>query len=460
MLPDDIQGLLDHQATSVTTTGFRNEMAGLVKDIRSIPSPWPWRRFGAIAAGLLLLLLAVSVLAQPSRFINAVELIRLSLFPQRSESATQNGIWSAQPGDWVLYGYTDKLIGYFFQPSSVKTFADAVVYTARFPLKSTSTTMPAEKTLPQPAYEDDRTVLDCKKSLAAIVERTVYNQSGEIISHFKLGDPGSLDLSTGAPINSGSILATAQLIMCDKQLQTPLLSKQQMSETNLSYLSPTLNGNADIFYGPTKPVSNADYQFELLTVLKFQDDHAFSEIFSGNNVLGLQPSYRSLAQTLQLYCKDRKVQAPKMEYYDAEGNRASLVVPIPLKPVDVIANSPFDSLLKIACGGNVAGTYEGMNNTTYEKGGHGEQKISITVQQIGSAVNVRFQTASGGQGSGDGTITGAVVKSMRLQSTIPECPGTYDTSLKFSEETMSWSYKGRDCGGPMEGHGTAKRTKL
>lgn len=203
-----------------------------------------------------------------------------------------------------------------------------------------------------------------------------------------------------------------------------------------------------------------DYQFELLTVLKWHDDHALSEASSGNNVLGLQSSYRSLAQRLQMYCRDRKVQAPRMEYYDAEDNLVSIVVPNPLRPMDVIANSLFDSLLKIACGANVGGTYEGMNNTKYENGGQGEQKISITVKQIGSAVNVSFQTASGGQGKGDATIAGVEVKSMRLQSTTPECPGTYDASLQFSGETVSWAYKGQDCGGPMEGSGTAKRIKL
>ena len=45
-LPDDIQGLLDHQAASVTLSGFRHEMAGLVRDIRSIRTPKPWRLRG------------------------------------------------------------------------------------------------------------------------------------------------------------------------------------------------------------------------------------------------------------------------------------------------------------------------------------------------------------------------------------------------------------------------------
>ena len=37
LLPPDIQGLLDHQATTVSIQGFRNEMAGLTRDIRAIP---------------------------------------------------------------------------------------------------------------------------------------------------------------------------------------------------------------------------------------------------------------------------------------------------------------------------------------------------------------------------------------------------------------------------------------
>jgi hypothetical protein len=50
-LPQDIRTLVDHQAVVVTTRGFRNEMAGLARDIRAIPNRWPRRRIGAIAVG-------------------------------------------------------------------------------------------------------------------------------------------------------------------------------------------------------------------------------------------------------------------------------------------------------------------------------------------------------------------------------------------------------------------------
>jgi TIR domain len=42
-LPGDIQGLVDHQAVTVTTTGFRNEMKGLAYDIRRDSSRWPFK---------------------------------------------------------------------------------------------------------------------------------------------------------------------------------------------------------------------------------------------------------------------------------------------------------------------------------------------------------------------------------------------------------------------------------
>jgi hypothetical protein len=37
-LPEEIRGLIDHQAAVVSTEGFRNEMVGLARDIRGIPN--------------------------------------------------------------------------------------------------------------------------------------------------------------------------------------------------------------------------------------------------------------------------------------------------------------------------------------------------------------------------------------------------------------------------------------
>ncbi len=458
-LPDDIRGLLDHQAASVTNAGFRHEMSGLVHDLRSISSPRPWRRFGAIAAGVLLLLTLLG-LAQAYGFSHALERIRLILFSQTSKTAKQNDIWSSSPGEWVFYSFDLQPVAFYFKPSSVQTFGDKVAYIGRFPFKPSNTSAPPQKTS-QGAYEDDRTVTDCKKSISLLTERTIYNKSGEIISHFKWAEPDSLDLSVGEPIKPGSILSTAERILCDDQLRTPL--SQQVANTKLSYLTNTVNGDGDIFYGPTKRISESGYQIESLFVVKFREDHGFADLFPGATIVGLPLSYRTMAEPLQLNCMDRKVQAPKMEYFDQENNLTYLAVPMPVvQPIDVKERSSYGSLLDVICGApvpNVGGKYEGMNDVTYKTGGQGVQQISITVEQIKSDVKVSYQTALGGQGKGAGTLAGARVESISLQSTAPECPGSYEASLKFADDIVIWSYKGQDCGGPMEGHGTAKRPK-
>ena len=150
---------------------------------------------------------------------------------------------------------------------------------------------------------------------------------------------------------------------------------------------------------------------------------------------------------------------PVLEYYDRDENLVYFAVQ--LQPMlNVAKGSYFDMLLNIACGAsalNVIGNYEGTNTASYEKKGQGEQKISLTIQQNGSDLKVSFQTPLGGQGEGTGTLTGDRVESIALHSTAPDCPGSYDGSLLFADNSVSWSYKGTDCGGFMEGHGTAAK---
>jgi hypothetical protein len=151
--------------------------------------------------------------------------------------------------------------------------------------------------------------------------------------------------------------------------------------------------------------------------------------------------------------------APAREYYDRDGNLIYLASQI--QPVlNYQKASVFETLIDIACVASpltVTGKYEGMNNATYEKKGRGEQKISLNIQPNGSDVKVSFQTAGAGQGEGTGKLTGNRMESILLKSTAPDCPGSYDASLSFVDNSVSWSYKGTDCGGVMEGHGTANK---
>jgi TIR domain len=61
-LPPDLQPLVDRHAAVVTTNGFRQEMAGLERDIRLLEPPMPWRKIAACLTAVLGAALAVAYL--------------------------------------------------------------------------------------------------------------------------------------------------------------------------------------------------------------------------------------------------------------------------------------------------------------------------------------------------------------------------------------------------------------
>ncbi len=458
-LPEDIRGLLDHQSTSVTNASFRHDMAGLVRDIRTIPAPRTWRRPAAIAAGVAALI-GIGFLLARGVAPDAIQRIRQSYFPPETESTNQNALWTSRPGEWVLFAINVQApaAAYYFQPTSVRRFGDAILYTARFPLLGGSPT-PAD-VMSQPAYEDNVSVIGCQKSTFALTEQIVYGKSGAILSRFNFGDPQTL-ATTGTPIAPGAITSGARRLLCDN-LSTPVLTKEALTNIKLSYLSRTPRGDANIYYAPPEPASNLPFQFELVTLLKFDSDRPFAELFTAN-VIGLPPHYRSFAQRLKAYCIERKVSSPKIDYFDAAGNLLFVSAPTFEEPISPTAGSPFDQLLTLACGAGilrVAGTYDGINHTTYGNRVQGEQKISLIVDQTGDEVSVTFRTPLGEYGKGKGKLNGTRIDSMSLQSaSSPACTGSYETSVEFAGETAKWSFKGKDCNGEMEGHGTATRTR-
>ena len=196
-LPDDIRGLLDHQAVSVSLAGFRHEMASLVRDIRSIPRRRSWQRFGAIAAGALLLV-AFVVLTQVIGFRNAIERIQGLALPKPTAPANQAELWASKPGEWVLYATDKNPIAYYIKPSTIRTSGDRVIFDGRYAVQHTSDAAPSQN-----VYEDIITVLDCKTSTWALSEKTVYDKDGKPNFHFKWGDPKSLDLSVGGAGRGG-----------------------------------------------------------------------------------------------------------------------------------------------------------------------------------------------------------------------------------------------------------------
>jgi len=459
-LPEDIRGLLDHQAVSTTTAGFRNEMSGLVRDIRSIPSPRPWRRYGAIAAGFLLLLLLSAVAAvQAGGLSNVFESLRRIPFLQTTNTSQQNDIWTSSPGEWVLYGVDKQPVGYYFKAGSIRQFGDNAVITSRFPFKPTGPTT----TTPLGAYQEDQIVVDCKNHTFSFADTTTYNTAGQIVSHLKRADPETLNASAGQSIVIGSVISAAERVMCNQSVRTSLA--ERINDPELTYYSRTATSDGDVFYGPAKKLPEVANTYVTLFVTRLYQDHPIRELFPAPPPLFNAPqTYRTYADVAQFNCTDRTVNVPKVDNFDSKGNLVYINASGAAgTTTDLRDGSAFWAAYQLICSGQRSGTtrtYQGMIDVTY-KGAKSEQQITLTIDQNGNELKVNYNTGSGGQGKGTGALNSTGTESsMSLQSTLTSCPGSYEASFKFADDALSFSFKGQDCAGAMEGLGTAKRTKV
>jgi len=453
-LPEDIRGLLDHQAISITISGFRHQMAGLVRDIRAVPDATSWRRLLRVPAALLLLLIAlalISISLSPDQF----EGIREMVIRARPPVPRLNDAWSSPPGEWALYGVDKQPVAYYLKPDSILVFNDDIAYTARYPFKRT----PMEQMSFESAYQDDTLVIDCKRSVFGLSEKTIYNRAGEVISHYKKGDPETLDLTSENPIQPGSVLATAAYLLCSERVRSFIVNP---AATSVVYLSPTPNGDSELYHSP--PIKISDGIYETFVTTKFHQDRLFSDLFPGQEVVGLPRSYRSIVLYDKLDCFGWTLETSAIKYLDSEDHLESVAASLPTRAIDVKDGSPLGFLLAKVCGvrvRNVRGKYEGTNSGTYKMGGAADQKIVIVVEQTGTQLTVSFETPNGGQGKGTGILEGNIVKGILLKSSAPSCSGSYEASLEFdNDDLIKWSYKGQDCGGPIEGQGTATKTKV
>jgi hypothetical protein len=362
ILPEDIQGLLDNQATSVTNDGFRNDMAGLVRDIRAMPDPARWERIGGITAGLLILLLAAwvelshigAVAWGPAKIIEGFA----RLF-EKSENPNQNATQIAAPGlrrsefnEWTMYEFSidqtsKQKFAQFFKLSTLEQFGDKVAVMTRYPADP-SKPLPGI-TFAEGDYGQDTIVIDCKSPAMAIAEKTLYAETGDVKYHFRWGDPKYLTNSMGMEIHPGSVAQTAQHILCNEELRTPLVSKSDLLAMNFTPLATTADGRADMFYGPINFGTGSLYPNERTVVIKEHEDH---ELFPGQTVIGVPPSYRTIVEQAQVDCGDSKVSFAKQEYYDASNNLVSLSAPITLVQLNIVPSSPIGLLQRIVCSDN------------------------------------------------------------------------------------------------------------
>jgi hypothetical protein len=255
--------------------------------------------------------------------------------------------------EWTLYEIGDQHLPQYFQLSSIQKIGDRGVAKTKLLVDSNKPKIFFGKSFPDAAYQETINVYDCATPRMASSEDSVFSEAGELLFHYKWGDPRYLNLSTiGFAVKPGSIGYVGRRIVCDGTISAPLVSKKQMASMNFTSLSSTNGGEGEIFYRPAQKSQGDPNQIEITTVLKYSADHNVNEFFPVGTSIQDPPSYRAEVDRLLIRCDANRFAFAKTEYWNLSNQLVRMVTTDPavnLKFVEMQQNSPFAALQEIFC---------------------------------------------------------------------------------------------------------------
>jgi Caspase domain/PDZ domain len=261
--------------------------------------------------------------------------------------------------EWTLHEIGDRRLPQYIQLSSIQRVGDRSVARLKAFFDPTKPKIYRGKTFPDAAYQEQIFVYDCTTPIMASTEDFIFNAAGELLFHYKWGDPRYLKISTvGFAVEPGTIGYTARNIACNETLGTPLVSKKQMAGMNFTSLSSTEDGTGEIFYEPAQRNRSDPNQIEVIIVFKNFSDRNVKEFFPEGMSIPDPPNYRQEVDRVLIKCDTNKYVITKTEFWDASNHLVRMSVGDPsatLKFSEFGPGSPSAALQDIFCQNDYAG---------------------------------------------------------------------------------------------------------
>ena len=261
--------------------------------------------------------------------------------------------------EWTLYEIGNQHLPQFIQLSSIKRIGDRAVAKTKVFFDQDKPKVYLGKEYPDAVYQEQIFVYDCKTPAMASSEDFIFNGAGELLFHYKWGNPKYLDISTiGFAVKPGSVGYTGRSIACDEVIATPLVGKAQMAKMEFMSLSSTSDGNGEILYRPPQKSRNDANQMEAVTVLKNNIDHNVKEFFPAGTSIPNPTNYRQEADLIAIRCDANKFVITRTEYWDTSNHLVRMVFLDPavsVKYTDFLPGSPFAAMQEIFCQKSYAG---------------------------------------------------------------------------------------------------------
>jgi len=284
-------------------------------------------------------------------------LIRYPDTPSRSEIEEQIArLKRAEFKEWTLFELGNQRLPFYAQ---LMRFHDRAAIRVRSLIDPDSKKVFYGKEMPDARVSETLSVYDCNETRSATSEETILGKDDVVLFHYKIADPQFLNLSIAAPFKPAvSIASSFQRLACNSEINTPLVTKEQLAKKQFSLLSSTVKGDGELFYQEL-PERNTENQRSVLFIFYFFADQHLT--FPPTALFDDPPKYRIEVDRLDVQCAERKALSNRNEFYSASLDLINLISPtqsqlasqnwIELKP-DIV--SPLSTLHAILCGSKEA----------------------------------------------------------------------------------------------------------
>jgi Caspase domain/PDZ domain len=261
--------------------------------------------------------------------------------------------------EWNLYEIGGQQLPQYMQLSSIKRIGDRAVARTKALFDPEKPKIYLGKTYPDAVYMEQVFVYDCTTPMMASSEDFIFNGAGELLFHYKWGDPKYLLISTiGFAVKPGTVSYTGRNIACNETVATPLVSKKQMAKMDFASLSSSTDGNGEILYGSAQKSRSDPNQMEVVGIFKNFADHNVKDFLPVGTSIPDPPNYRNEVDLILIRCDANKFAITKTEFWDASNRLVRIVFSDPAVSVkfsEFIPNSPFAAMQEIFCQKGYAG---------------------------------------------------------------------------------------------------------
>jgi hypothetical protein len=287
----------------------------------------------------------------------------LQKYPDSSKRSEVQGaianVKRSQFNEWNLFEVGEKHLPQYMQLSSIKKIGNRAIARTKNFFDPDKPKIYLGKPFPEAVYQESISVYDCTEPRMASSEDFIFNEAGELLFHYKWGDPKYLSIATvGFTVQPGSIGYTGRNIACNETVATPLVSKKQMAKMDFASLSSTIDGTGEILYGSVQKSRSDPDQVEAVTIWKYFADHNVKEFFPAGTFIPDPPNYRYEVDLMLIRCDSPKFAITKTEFWDTSNRlvRSQFWDPaVSIKYNEFIPTSPIGAMQEIFCQKSYAG---------------------------------------------------------------------------------------------------------